>query len=451
MIRRLIELLSLTAAGGSAALALGAEPLQLIGGAGTGAMVWLMIDQQRLGRYRDWLRGGQASGAPNLPDDWSELVERSQKGYKLLAREARLVEERQQQMVAAFQASPYGVLVLDSAERIALCNRSAAEHLGFDAERDLGQHLSNLVRDPVFVSYLRSGDYSTPLEVMSRATASQPVKRISLQFHPYGPGNRLLLTRDITREDMADTMRRDFVANVSHEIRTPLTVLSGFVETLLSYDLSAEERERYLLLMNQQSQRMMTLVNDLLLLSRLEGTPAPGTGEWIPAHELLDHVVEDGRVLSDLIADGSHDICADAGPDFELAGSRTELLSAMSNLLSNAVRYTPQGGTIRAGWRRLPQGGAEYWVSDTGPGIEAEHVPRLTERFYRVDRSRSRDTGGTGLGLAIVKHVVQRHGGQLRIDSVVGQGSTFRILLPASRIRSVDTPVAGAAAGAISA
>ena len=149
-------------------------------------------------------------------------------------------------------------------------------------------------------------------------------------------------------------------------------------------------------------------------------------------------------MLSDLIAGGSHDICADAGPDFELAGSRTELLSAMSNLLSNAVRYTPAGGRIRAGWRRLAPGGAEYWVSDTGPGIEAEHVPRLTERFYRVDRSRSRDTGGTGLGLAIVKHVVQRHGGQLRIDSVVGQGSTFRILLPASRIRSVDAPGAGA-------
>ncbi len=435
MIRRLIELLSCTAVGGSVALGLDLTPMQIIGGAGTGAMLWLVLDHHRLSRYRDWLRGGQASGAPNLPDDWAELVERSQKGYKLLERETHQVEQRQQQMVAAFQASPNGVLVLDSAERIALCNRSAADHLGFDAERDLGQHLSNLVRDPAFVSYLRSGHYSNSIEITSRGSPGRAARRISLQFHPYGPGNRLLLTRDITREEMADTMRRDFVANVSHEIRTPLTVLSGFVETLLSYDLTTEERERYLLLMSQQSQRMKTLVNDLLLLSKLEGTPAPGRAEWESAPALLEHVIEDARVLSDLIAEGSHDIEAGPCPDIELAGSYTELLSATSNLLSNAVRYTPAGGKIRAGWRLLPRGGAEYWVSDTGPGIEAEHIPRLTERFYRVDRSRSRETGGTGLGLAIVKHVAQRHGGQLRIDSVVGQGSTFRIELPASRVR----------------
>ena len=170
--------------------------------------------------------------------------------------------------------------------------------------------------------------------------------------------------------------------------------------------------------------------------------PAPGPGEWIASDELLDHVIQEARGLSQAIAKPAHDIRATDAPPFWVSGAKTELLSAMSNLLSNAVRYTPPGGVIRAGWRLLPQGGAEYWVSDTGPGIEAEHVPRLTERFYRVDRSRSRDTGGTGLGLAIVKHVVQRHGGQLRIDSVVGQGSTFRILLPASRIRSLDASVA---------
>ena len=435
MIQRLIELLGLTAVGGSAALALGASPLQVIGGAGTGAMFWMALDHYRLGRYRDWLRRGQASGAPNLPDDWAELVERSQKGYKLLERETRKVEERQLQMVAAFQASPNGVLVLDSSERIALCNRAVAEHLGFDAERDLGQYLSNLVRDPVFVAYLRGGDYSRPIEIQTRATQLGQRRHISLQFHPYGSGNRLLLTRDITLEEMADTMRRDFVANVSHEIRTPLTVLSGFVETMLSYDLTAEERERYLLLMNQQSERMKTLVNDLLLLSRLEGTPSPDCSEWVSACDLLEQVTEDARALSDLLADGSHDIESEPCPDLALAGASTELLSAMSNLLSNAVRYTPGGGRIRTGWRLLEQGGAEFWVSDTGPGIDPEHVPRLTERFYRVDRSRSRETGGTGLGLAIVKHVVQRHGGQLRIDSVVGQGSTFRIELPANRVR----------------
>jgi two-component system phosphate regulon sensor histidine kinase PhoR len=275
--------------------------------------------------------------------------------------------------------------------------------------------------------------------MLNRSAGGNQPRRISLQFHPYGPGNRLLLTRDVTGLEIMEAMRRDFVANVSHEIRTPLTVLHGFVETMLSYDLEATERERYLLLMHQQSQRMMGLVNDLLLLSRLEGTPVPGRSDWFSAADLLAQVVRDAQVLSDAIADGGHDIHAEPCPHaLQIAGAKTELLSAMSNLIGNAVRYTPSGGHIRAGWRTLPQGEVEYWVADTGPGIAAEHIPRLTERFYRVDRSRSRETGGTGLGLAIVKHVIQRHGGQLHIDSTVGVGSTFRLLLPTSRVRWLE-------------
>ena len=198
MIRRLIELLSLTAVGGSAALALGAEPLQLIGGAGTGAMIWLMIDQHRLGRFRDWLRQAHPAAPPNLPDDWTELIERSQKGFKLLQRETRKVEDRLQQLIAAFEASPNGLLVLDSAERIILCNQAVADHLRFDVKRDLGQHLRNLLRDPAFIAYLNGSDYSQPVEIQMRALAGAQPSRISLQLHPYGFGNKLLLTRDIT-------------------------------------------------------------------------------------------------------------------------------------------------------------------------------------------------------------------------------------------------------------
>ena len=436
MIRRLIELLALTATGGSAALAFGAAPFQVIGGAGAGAMVWMLLDQRRQARLLRWLGQERGAAAPDLPGDWSEVVERIQKGHRLLEREVRMSDQRLEQLMAAIQASPGGVIVLNSSEQIEVANEAAAEHLGFDARRDLGQYVRNLVRDPGFIAYLAAGNYGHPIEIVLRAPVTGQFKRVSLQVYPYGLGKRLMLTRDISGVELAEAMRRDFVANVSHEIRTPLTVLSGFVETMLSLDLTPEERERYLMLMNQQARRMMTLVNDLLLLSRLEGTPGPGTGDWMPARELLEQVVEEADALSDFIADGHHDIAAEPGPVFEIAGARAELVSAMSNLLSNAVRYTPEGGRIRAGWRLLEGGGAQYQVTDTGPGIAPEHIPRLTERFYRVDRSRSRETGGTGLGLAIVKHVVQRHGGQLRIDSVVGRGSTFSIVLPASRVRA---------------
>jgi two-component system phosphate regulon sensor histidine kinase PhoR len=233
-------------------------------------------------------------------------------------------------------------------------------------------------------------------------------------------------------------MRRDFVANVSHEIRTPLTVLSGFVETMQNVPLEDEDRQRFLGLMSQQAQRMQTLVSDLLTLSRLEGSPAPGQGEWMPIQELLRHVLQEARGLSHAIAQPVHVIETKANADAWVSGSKSELLSAMSNLLSNAVRYTPAGGRIEAGWCVNEDGSATFLVTDAGPGIAAEHLPRLTERFYRVDRSRSRETGGTGLGLAIVKHVVQRHGGGFDVKSVVGQGSAFSLILPALRVRQRD-------------
>jgi two-component system phosphate regulon sensor histidine kinase PhoR len=242
-------------------------------------------------------------------------------------------------------------------------------------------------------------------------------------------------------------MRRDFVANVSHEIRTPLTVLTGFVETLQTLPLSAEERGRYLGMMAQQALRMQSVVQDLLTLSRLEGSPPPGLAEWTPVQALLQRCEDEGRALSALL---THDLPRKHTMTFppaeslraagDIAGVPTELQSALSNLISNAVRYTPAGGAITVEWRRLDDGGAVFSVQDTGPGIAPEHIPRLTERFYRVDRSRSRETGGTGLGLAIVKHVLQRHGATLDIASTLGKGSVFSVTFPASRLRGFSLP-----------
>jgi two-component system phosphate regulon sensor histidine kinase PhoR len=225
------------------------------------------------------------------------------------------------------------------------------------------------------------------------------------------------------------------VANVSHEIRTPLTVLAGFVETLQTLPLDDVERQRYLGLMAQQSQRMQTLVNDLLTLSRLEGSPAPPLQEWVSASTLLRQCEQDGQELSHLVWQRPHELHFDLSCECEIAGSASELYSAVFNLVGNAIRYTPAQQRIDVQWQALPGGSARFSVKDTGAGIAPEHLPRLTERFYRVDRSRSRETGGTGLGLAIVKHVAQRHGAELAIESIPGKGSSFTITFPSQRIR----------------
>jgi two-component system phosphate regulon sensor histidine kinase PhoR len=300
----------------------------------------------------------------------------------------------------------------------------------------LGQYVRNMVRHPSFATYMDARDFSQEIEVDGPGQRpSQPTK-ISLQIHPYGDQRQLMLTRNVTAVQLAESMRRDFVANVSHEIRTPLTVLSGFVETMQNLPLEESERQRFLGLMSQQALRMQTLVNDLLTLSRLEGSPAPGTADWTELQELVQQVAQEARGLSAAIASPQHEIVVEAGPPLQVAGNRSELFSALSNLLSNAVRYTPPGGRIQVGWYQLQDSGeVSLFVQDTGPGIAAEHLPRLTERFYRVDRSRSRETGGTGLGLAIVKHVSQRHGGHVSVQSVEGSGSTFTITLPVSRLR----------------
>ena len=414
-------------------------------GLALGAVIWLGVDSIYAGRMLAWLRAehnndlpAAAVGAVTLPGIWGEAAHRTR---RLLKNRQQLLMESQARLdefLAAIQASPSGVVLLDADGRIEWCNHIATRHFGFDAQRDLQQHIANLVRDPAFNAYMATGDFSGDVVIVGSAhTPARPVK-LSVHVYAYGQNRQLLLSSDITAVELADAMRRDFVANVSHEIRTPLTVLAGFVETLQTLPLKPPERSRYLALMAQQSQRMQTLVNDLLTLSRLEGSPLPNAADWMTSTALMAQCEQDAKALCDVLAPISPRVVFDAGPASQLAGVQTEVYSALSNLVTNAIRYTPQAGLVDVSWHLLPDGRGEFTVRDTGPGIAPEHLPRLTERFYRIDRSRSRETGGTGLGLAIVKHVAQRHGAELRIDSQLGQGSCFRLVFPASRVRAVE-------------
>ena len=404
---------------------------------------WLALDSIRVGRLLSWLRLEQTnespavtiSPMPRISGVWGEAAERILRLLKDRDQQYLESQVRLDEFLAAMQASPSGVVLLDSEERIEWCNQMAALHFGFDAQRDVQQHVVNLVRAPEFNAYMAKGDFSHDVVFAGSASApGRPVK-LSVHIHSYGKNRKLLLSRDITAVELAESMRRDFVANVSHEIRTPLTVLSGFIETLQTLPLKDPERVRYLSLMAQQSQRMQTLVNDLLTLSRLEGSPAPSATDWATTSALFAQCEQEARALSALLAPVGHRLTFDTARACEIAGVQAELYSAMSNLVINAIRYTPDGGDVKVTWNLLPDGSGKFSVRDTGPGIGPEHLPRLTERFYRVDRSRSRETGGTGLGLAIVKHVVQRHGAELHVESKLGAGSCFTITFPPGRVR----------------
>lgn len=401
---------------------------RVLAGGAMGVALVAMLDTARGYRLINWLRGSQEQQAPRDAGFWGELGYRVERSIRL--REQGLAQERLrlEQFLSAIEASPNGVLMLDGNDQIVWCNSVSADHFGLDPQRDRRQRITNLVRAPAFVAYLQQ-------ESVAEAV-SFPNPRgdgtLSVLLRPYGEGMKLVLSQDITDRERNEAMRRDFVANVSHEIRTPLTVLAGFIETMSNLPLTEVERKRVLELMTQQTQRMQTLVSDLLTLAQLEGSPRPAADRWVALAPLLRQVESDARALSS----GRHTIEFAAAGDAELAGAQGELLSAINNLVTNAVRYTPEGGRITVGWQPLPDGGGEVSVTDTGLGIEREHLPRLTERFYRVDGSRSRDTGGTGLGLSIVKHVVQRHGAELLIESEPGKGSRFRLVFPALRVRA---------------
>ena len=329
-------------------------------GAAIAAWAWFIWDLLRGARVLRWLRTGDLSNAPVMRGMWGEAADRARRLLRLQAQEVQGSQNRLQEILAALQATPNGVVLLDAQGHIEWCNQMAASQFGFDAQRDVMQSIGNLVRDPDFTAYYTTQDFTHDVVLEGRfSTPSRPV-RISVQLHPYGDGRTLLLSRDVTALEQAEAMRRDFVANVSHEIRTPLTVLMGFVETLQTLPLAQEERARYLGMMSQQAARMQSVVQDLLTLSRLEGSPPPGMADWVPVCALLRHCEDEARALSATLARTpaqQHRFVfptpAQAQAAGQVAGIAAELQSALANLVNNAVRYTPAGGSITVAWEAL--------------------------------------------------------------------------------------------------
>ncbi|HUQ24651.1 MAG TPA: phosphate regulon sensor histidine kinase PhoR [Burkholderiales bacterium] len=387
----------------------------------TGLLALIAYHVRHLARLSRWLSDPIPGRVPEGSGTWDEALSALHKYERAGVQREALLEDALTRFRRAAQALPDGVVMLDAENRIEWCNDAAAAQLGLDSRADVGQAIANLLRAPAFVDYVAARNHGAAV----RVTIGSAI--FSLQLVPYGDSQKLLLTRDVTQAERLETVRRDFVANVSHELRTPLTVLVGFLETVRELKLDPQRTRDYLGMMQDQAARMQRIIEDLLTLSVLESAPPPAA-DRVLTRALLERLRADAEALSA----GRHRITLQASPGVDLLGSESELSSAFGNLVSNAIRYTPQDGEVRLSWRDSADG-ASFTVEDTGIGIASEHLPRLTERFYRVDRSRSRETGGTGLGLAIVKHAVARHQAHLDVESKPGNGSRFTIRFPAKR------------------
>jgi two-component system phosphate regulon sensor histidine kinase PhoR len=398
-------------------------------------------------RLARWLENPDEVDPPDATGTWGDIFYRLQKLQKRQKASRGELTSALEQFEHAAMAVPDGMVILNRSDQIEWCNPASRKFLGLDCERDRGQFVRYLLRQAHFLDFLDAADYSR------RLVCKSPINReltLSLQLVPFGASQKLLVARDITDLERVDAMRRDFIANVSHELRTPLTVVGGFVETLADApDLPPGESRRYFDLMLDHTRRMQHLLDDLLTLSRLESAEHTLNDEPVNVSELAQVLKGEAESLSR----GRHRVNLEVGSSAWLKGNLQEIRSALGNLVSNAVRYTPDGGEITLAWRER-NGEGVFSVTDTGEGIAAEHIPRLTERFYRVDRSRSRETGGTGLGLAIVKHVLTRHGARLDVQSIPGKGSTFSALFPAQRLMAappsatvIPFPAQGQAAG----
>ncbi len=374
-----------------------------------------------------WLLDARLETIPEADGIWGDLFSHLYKMVKKHNQTKHELADELQHIEQATAALPEGVAILNDANRIEWCNPLAQQHFDLDAKRDIMQDITYLVRQPEFIEYIHASNFNEPL-VMRPARHDEMI--LSIKLIPYGEDKRLLISQDITQLERIEAMRRDFVADVSHELRTPLTVVNGFVENLQDMeDLNQESAHRALQLMAEQAKRMDDLVADLLTLSSLENPNSPSIEESVDMNVLLNEVYQDGLSLSG----ERHTLKLEMANKANLIGSNDELRSAFSNLLSNAIRYTPDGGTVLLRW--FERGGQPVFsVEDSGIGIEPQHLPRLTERFYRIDRSRSRETGGTGLGLAIVKHIAMRHHAKLEVFSIEGKGSTFSLVFSSNRI-----------------
>jgi two-component system phosphate regulon sensor histidine kinase PhoR len=390
--------------------------------------LWREAGQRR--ELARWLEAPNSSEIPDGRGRWLEIFSALQRFRKSEQKGRATLGASLERFRQAAQALPDGVLLLDLAGRIEWMNPSAARHLGLEFDRDVGILVEQLIRSSEFFDYLerfRAGGEFPPLVLPIGEDRSRRV--LSLTLIPFADEGTLLLSRDITDIARTEAMRRDFIANVSHELRTPLTVISGFLEQMTASEaIPREATETFLRLMTDQARRMTRLVEDLLTLSRLECDSEPPVSEIIDISTMMESL----RAEAEALSSGKHDIqIGEMAPEC-LLGNADELRSAFGNLLSNAVRYTPPGGRIEISWH-IDAGCPTLTVYDNGIGIPKEHIPRLTERFYRVDKGRSSSTGGTGLGLAIVKHVLVRHQGTLAIKSDIGQGSSFSAVFPAER------------------
>ncbi len=390
-----------------------------------GLILQLAFQLRNFSRLERWSRKPAVDDSLEGDGAWDDVFSRLYHHEKDLRAQLARRDAEIAMLIAAGQALTDGVVLLDAQNHILFCNTTAEMQLGLVIRTDRGQPIVNLVRQPEFVNYLGGNDFVRPLTLRSDRNEDRV---LSIFVIPYAGDRRLVQIKDVTQTDLLDRMRRDFVANVSHELRTPLTVLAGFLETLQEIEVDRDEQARFIGMMLEQSRRMESIVQDLLTLSSIESAPPP-ENEVVDMANIVNKLQRDAEGLSA----GRHTVIVETDGQGDLRGSEPELVSAFGNLVANAVRYTPTGGTVRISWRANAQG-AEFAVQDTGIGIESKHIPRLTERFYRVDRGRSRDAGGTGLGLAIVKHSLSRHQALLDIKSTPGIGSRFAARFPASRV-----------------
>ena len=403
----------------------GAAGAVVVLGVGWGAL--LVYHARNLDRLTHWAGANLDSQVPEGTGPWRPAFSALYRRVRTRMAYQRDLAHTIERFQSAAEAIPDGMVVLDTTNRIKWANVRARAHLGLDDKHDVGSPLMNIVRQPEFVRFLETGDFADPVIIESQR---EPGVSLAIQIVPFGVAEKLLISRDITRLEAVAKMRRDFIANVSHELKTPLTVIAGFLETLQELELDEKQRERFIQLMQEQTRSMQRLVEDLLTLSVLESEQNPLVDEPFAIVALMRQLASDAKGLSQ----GQHAVALDIGDAATILGRRDELASAFGNLVSNAVRYTPARGTITLTWRIDDNGTGVFAVTDSGIGIATEHLPRLTERFYRIDRSRSRATGGTGLGLAIVKHVLLRHQATLEIASETGKGSTFAVRLPARRV-----------------
>ncbi|TOF69673.1 phosphate regulon sensor histidine kinase PhoR [Vibrio parahaemolyticus] len=384
-------------------------------------LVWHLHNQVRLS---SWLWDEKRLTPPSGSGNWESLFNGL---YRLQQRQRRKRKELTN-LIRRFrngaESLPDAVVVFRAEGNIVWCNRLAQHLLGFHWPEDSGQPISNLIRTPDFIKYLNKKDFSEPLEMRSPLNVE---RMLELRIVPYTEGEHLMVVRDVSQLKQLEGMRRNFFANVSHELRTPMTVLQGYLEMTEDPDMIVGPMwTKAHGVMTEQLNRMNSLVNQLLTLSKIEAAPMHELEDVVNVPAMLEVLEKEAISLS---GDDQHKLTFDVDTSLRVLGDDDQLRSAISNLVYNAVKYTPPGANIHVRWYQTAQG-ACLEVEDSGDGIEPQHLHRLTERFYRVDKARSRDTGGSGLGLAIVKHALSHHDSHLEIQSEVGVGSKFSFVLP---------------------